>query len=103
MDAMVTARMPQGKKDAGNAILRQLGTSASQVINELYDYIILMRATPFGSTQVVFDEDAMRDAIEYVDGMPKVELEKDWLSADARDSKRSRLATLVADDLEASR
>ena len=29
---MVTARMPAGKKEAGNAVLRELGMSASQCL-----------------------------------------------------------------------
>ena len=31
MDAMVTARMPQGKKEAATAVLKELGLTASQV------------------------------------------------------------------------
>ena len=34
-DAMVTARMSQEKKEAGNRVLEQLGTNASQVVNRL--------------------------------------------------------------------
>ena len=33
---MVTGRMSQAKKELGNQVLRELGTNASQVINELY-------------------------------------------------------------------
>ena len=39
-DAMVTARMSQEKKEAGNRVLEQLGTNASQVVNRLYDYVL---------------------------------------------------------------
>lgn len=49
MDAMVTARMPQGKKDAGNAVLKGMGLTPSQVINELYDELIAGNGIPFGS------------------------------------------------------
>lgn len=46
-DAMVTARMSPEKKEMGNRILEDLGTNASQVINQLYDLIIEKRALPF--------------------------------------------------------
>lgn len=46
-DAMVTGRMPQAKKQAGGRVLQSLGLSASQVINQLYDYLITYDASPF--------------------------------------------------------
>ena len=46
-DAMVTARMSPEKKEMGNRILEDLGTNASQVINQLYDLVIEKRALPF--------------------------------------------------------
>lgn len=46
-DAMVTARMPQAKKDAGAKVLAQIGSSASQFINSAYDYLIQHGASPF--------------------------------------------------------
>lgn len=46
-DAMVTARMPQAKKEAGAKILAQTGSSASQFINSAYDYLIQHGASPF--------------------------------------------------------
>lgn len=46
-NAMVTARMTQAKKDAGNRVLEQLGMNASQMINQAYDYLIERRALPF--------------------------------------------------------
>lgn len=100
MDAMVTARMPIGKKEAGNAILQQLGMSASQVINELYDYIISNRATPFGDTGTTIDEHTMRDAYAFVDSLPKVELEHKYLTMDAQDVRHERLASLMGTDSE---
>ena len=44
-DAMVTARMSQEKKEAGNRVLEQLGTNASQVVNRLYDYVLAVSYT----------------------------------------------------------
>lgn len=46
-DAMVTARMSQEKKEAGNRVLEQLGTNASQVVNRLYDYVLENKKLPF--------------------------------------------------------
>ena len=46
-DAMVTARMSSEKKEAGNRILEQMGTNASQAVNRLYDYVIEKRELRF--------------------------------------------------------
>ena len=46
-DAMVTARMTPEKKEMGNAVLEELGLTASQAINQLYDLLIEKRALPF--------------------------------------------------------
>lgn len=45
-DAMVTARMSQAKKEAGNRVLEELGMNASRVINDLYDYIVANKKLP---------------------------------------------------------
>jgi antitoxin component of RelBE/YafQ-DinJ toxin-antitoxin module len=45
-DAMVTARMPQAKKDAGSRVLSEIGSNASQLINDVYDYLIEYGASP---------------------------------------------------------
>ena len=50
-DAMVTARMSQEKKEAGNRVLEQLGTNASQVVNRLYDYVLENKKLPFPEEQ----------------------------------------------------
>lgn len=39
-EAMVTARMGVGKKNAGNAVLKDAGMNASQAINLLYSKLI---------------------------------------------------------------
>lgn len=46
-DAMVTGRMTREKKEAGNRILASLGTTPSQAINHLYDFVIEKRELPF--------------------------------------------------------
>ena len=50
-DAMVTARMSQEKKEAGNRMLEQLGTNASQAVNRLYDYVLEKKELPFPEQQ----------------------------------------------------
>lgn len=39
-DSMVTGRMPQKKKEAGNDVLQRAGLSASAAINRMYDLLI---------------------------------------------------------------
>ena len=39
--------MSSEKKEAGNRILEQMGTNASQAVNRLYDYVIEKRELPF--------------------------------------------------------
>lgn len=46
-DAMVTGRMTKAKKDAGNTVLSSMGMTASEAINELYDYLIVKKTLPF--------------------------------------------------------
>ena len=50
-DAMVTARMSAEKKEAGNRMLEQLGTNASQAVNRLYDYVLEKKQLPFPEQQ----------------------------------------------------
>lgn len=71
MDAMVTARMPEGKKEAGGAVLKSLNTSASGAINQLYDYLIAHRALPFeaDAAKAVPLEKRIREATDLVDGL----------------------------------
>ena len=69
MYSMVTARMSQSKKENGNAILEQLGTNASSVINRLYDYIIENRELPF-TVQDQLSQAEIRRRITLVDSLP---------------------------------
>jgi len=50
-DAMVTARMSAEKKMQANEILDKMGLKPSQVINELYDFVIQEHALPFNEKQ----------------------------------------------------
>ena len=40
MDAIVTARIPVEKKSRGNAVLGEIGSSPTKLINAAYDYVI---------------------------------------------------------------
>lgn len=46
-EAMVTARMSADKKEEGNRVLASLGTNASKVVNQLFDFVIEEHALPF--------------------------------------------------------
>ena len=91
MDAMVTGRMSQAKKELGNQVLRELGTNASQVISELYDYVISQRALPFSASEEG-REARLRAAIAAVDAVPKVELDERFAAMDVRQARMERLA-----------
>jgi len=70
MDAMVTARMAQGKKEAGNSILRELGTSPSQFINDIYDYVIKNRQLPFQSKSTGAGKHDIPAALAFIESIP---------------------------------
>ena len=40
MDAVVTARVPVEIKEQGNALLRSIGSSPTELINEAYRYVL---------------------------------------------------------------
>lgn len=71
-DAMVTARMPQAKKEAGSRVLESIGSSASQFINEAYSYLIEHGTSPFEPTTNKMREltpELIADALASIDSM----------------------------------
>ena len=46
MDAIVTARVPIEIKEQGNAILREIGSSPTKLINAAYNYLLATHALP---------------------------------------------------------
>lgn len=46
MDAIVTARVPVEVKEQVNALLKELGSSPTQLINEAYAYVLRHRELP---------------------------------------------------------
>jgi len=89
MDAMVTARMPQGKKEAGNTILYELGTNPSQFINDIYDYVITTRTLPFKNEPETIKAVDIKKALDFIESIP--------LPAP------SRFATMTADEIRQER
>ncbi len=71
-DAMVTARMSQEKKEAGNRVLEQLGTNASQAVNRLYDYVLEKRQLPFPEERErrEYTQQEIARAVAWVDSIP---------------------------------
>jgi len=49
-DVMVTARMTEAKKAAGSRVLESIGSNASKIINELYDYLAEHKQSPFAAS-----------------------------------------------------
>ena len=74
-DAMVTARMPKSKKDAGSRILESLGVTASAAINELYDYVITNRELPFGgdAERAVPSRQDIQEAMAWANDIARVD------------------------------
>ena len=94
MDAMVTARMPQGKKEAATAVLKELGLTASQVINELFDAIISTRSVPpmVASRQEKTPQQLYEEAEAWADSFPYVELSEEWQNISVKEARAMRIA-----------
>ena len=93
MDAMVTARMPAGKKEAGARVLKELGLTASQAINMLWDELISTGKMP-GSAESRADETRsarLAKSIAAVDSFPFVELAPDLASMTIKEARAARL------------
>lgn len=77
-DSMVTARVPKGIKEQGDAILREIGASPTKLVNSAYDFVIAHRRLPSGN----------QDASQLKPGVRK-------LSAAQKKQLRSRAGKLV--------
>ena len=88
-DAMVTARMSAEKKEAGNRMLEQLGTNASQAVNRLYDYVLEKKQLPFPEQQGrrKYTQEEIAQAIAWVESIPR----------------RDRFSTMTDDDIRRER
>lgn len=93
-DAMVTARMSQEKKEAGNRVLEQLGTNASQAVNRLYDYVLEKKELPFPEQQGrrKYTQEEIARAIAWVDGLRLTSAPSRLDNMTLKEAKRERLA-----------
>ena len=92
-DAMVTARMSAEKKEAGNRMLEQLGTNASQAVNRLYDYVLEKKQLPFPEQQGrrKYTQEEIARAIAWVDSIPKKRASGRFSDMTIKGAKRDRL------------
>lgn len=89
-DVMVTARMSREKKEAVAQVLDGLGTTASEVINDLYDYVRVNKALPFAAQDEPHRISAaeLSAALSFIDGLGKVDR---FSSMTDEDIKRERM------------
>lgn len=100
-DAMVTGRMSQAKKRAGNSVLSSLGISASQAINQLYDYLIAQNTTPFESTSAKpADNTQLHEAHAFVQSVPRQNGFTHMSDAEIKRSKLARRGFVPSDESE---
>ena len=90
-DAMVTARMSQEKKEAGGSVLEELGVTASQAINGLYDHLIAHRELPFASKRRRYSPVEWKAAEAWVDALPLLAPESPLAGMTDRGIKEERL------------
>ncbi|MBQ9020871.1 MAG: RelB/DinJ family addiction module antitoxin [Eggerthellaceae bacterium] len=71
-DVMVTGRMSRAKKDAGSRVLEELGINASQLINDLYDYLIEHGHSPFQTptdSPKTVSKEQLTSALTHIDSL----------------------------------
>ena len=98
-DAMVTARISSGKKEAGNRIFEKLGTNASKVINDLYDYVLKHEALPFDGENLRegrLSDEKIALMREVVRSVPKPPADSEFATLSDEEIKRRRYEYLVA-------
>ena len=91
-DAMVTARMSVEKKEAANRVFEQLGTNASRVINDVFDYVIRTGEVP-GAAKETHEHtpEEIAEAIAWADGLVR------------HDRVPSRFSTMTDDEIRQER
>ena len=58
MHAMVTARVPVEIKKRGDRVLKEIGSSATELVNDAYEYVLEHRRLPRGAAQAPVGNDA---------------------------------------------
>ena len=92
-DAMVTARMPVEKKEAANRVFEQLGTNASRVINDVFDYVIRTGEVP-GAAKESHEHtpEEIAEAIAWADGLVRHDrVPSRYDTMTLKEAKRERL------------
>lgn len=92
-DVMVTARMSVEKKTEGSRILKSLGVTASNAVNQLFDYIVEHKRLPFGAPveSGTVSPERWENMQEWVKGFPYVELSPEFRDMDRKQAKGHRL------------
>ena len=100
MDAMVTARMSAGKKEVGASVLKELGVSASEAINQLYDHLIAERRLPWdGDVAEQPDRGSvLARATALVDAIPRIPAEPGFEDMTTYQARLARLGLDGNDD-----
>ena len=96
-DAMVTARMSAEKKTAGGRVLDALGSNPSRIINELYDYLLEHKESPFavhGERRQAVSAERWSEARDWLDGL-KIEPDPEFKNLTTKEAKGHRLAASV--------
>ena len=97
---MVTARMSAGKKEVGAAVLKELGVSASEAINQLYDHLIAERRLPWD--EAVADHadrsSVFARATALVDAIPRIPAEPGFEDMTTHQARLARLGLDGSDD-----
>lgn len=91
-DAMVTARMPKEKKEAVNRVFEQLDTNASQVINNLYDYVIEKKELPFEEKEKhTYTKEEIQEAATFMNSLSKARTTGKFRCMTIKEAKFERL------------
>ena len=81
-NTLVSARVPQAKKERANTILASIGATASDLINSAYDYVIEAKQLPTAKNAT--SNRAEKDFRAFVEAST---LEIDWVSGSSGDYK----------------
>lgn len=97
-DVMVTARMAAEKKTAGSQVLKDAGMTASQAVNQLYDYLVEFGHLPPELTGTHEHANTSRQgryaaAVAHIDAIPHVELDAEYAAMSSVDARMRRLAS----------
>lgn len=75
-NSLVSARVPQAKREAASSILKSIGATASDLINTAYDYLLATRSLP------VIEEKKQADPAAFKEFVSKSTVNVQWLSED---------------------